>query len=271
MRPSRVKAKLKRKEPVLLVTLLFTDPSVYELAGLMGFDGIWMDMEHHGHSVETAWSLIRASRVGPTDVMVRPAKGEFMRMGRLLEAGARGVLYPRCSDAAEAREVVRWCKFAPLGTRGFDGGNPDMPYCSMNTAEYIKKANEETFVVIQLEDQQAIDHADAIAAVEGVDVLFFGPSDFSILSGIPGQFDHPLVQGAIRKIAEAALKHGKQFCMPGWSPEHIKKMSDLGSRFFIGGCDLVYVLNGLNEAQQRFGQLGFTFDNQLKSGSAGVP
>src|SRR5262249_21162346 len=125
MRRSKIKAKLARNEPVLLVTLHFTDPSAYEMTSLLGFDGIWMDMEHHGYSLETAQTLMRAARVGDADVMVRPAKGEFMRIGRILESGAQGILYPRCDDAAEARQVVTWSKFAPLGKRGFDGGNPD--------------------------------------------------------------------------------------------------------------------------------------------------
>src|SRR6185503_3639365 len=151
MRTSRIKAKLKRNEPVLLTTLHLTDPSLYELTSLMGFDGIWMDLEHHGTAVETAMTLLRAARVGAADVMVRPAKGEFMRLGRILEAGAQGIMYPRCADAAEAREVVAWSKFAPLGRRGFDGGNPDMPYCLMPMEEYVRRANEETFLVVQLE------------------------------------------------------------------------------------------------------------------------
>src|SRR6266576_1643170 len=111
MRPSRIKAKLKRNEPVLLTTLHLTDGSLYELTSLMGFDGIWMDMEHHGYGIETAQALMRAARVGGADIMVRPAKGEFMRMGRMLEAGAQGILYPRCDDAAEAQQVVTWSKF----------------------------------------------------------------------------------------------------------------------------------------------------------------
>ena len=72
----------------------------------MGFDGIWMDLEHHGYRLETASTLMRAARVGSSDIVARPAKGEFMRMGRLLEAGATGIMYPRCGDAAEAADVV---------------------------------------------------------------------------------------------------------------------------------------------------------------------
>src|SRR5215467_2873320 len=103
MRPSRIKAKLRRNEPALITTLHLTDPSLYEMTSLLGFDGIWMDLEHHGYSVETALTLMRAARVGVSDILARPAKGEFMRIGRMLEAGAQGILYPRCDNAAEAR------------------------------------------------------------------------------------------------------------------------------------------------------------------------
>src|SRR5436190_18998103 len=185
MRTSRIKAKLNRNEPVLLTTLHLTDPSLFELTSLMGFDGIWMDLEHHGYSVESATALMRAARVGGADILARPAKGEFMRLGRLLEAGAQGIMYPRCADAVEAREVVRWSKFAPLGQRGFDSGNPDNPYCLMPMADYVQAANEQTFIAIQIEDQAAVANAREIAAVDGVDVLFFGPADFTVLNGIP--------------------------------------------------------------------------------------
>src|SRR4051812_1259881 len=168
MRPSKIKAKLKRNEPILVTTLHLFDPSLYELASLMGFDGIWMDLEHHGTNVETAMTLMRAARVGSADVMVRPAKGEFMRLGRILEAGAQGIMYPRCADAAEAREVVSWAKFAPLGRRGLDGANADAPYCSMPVDAYVRAANEQTFLVVQIEDREAVANARAIAEVEGV-------------------------------------------------------------------------------------------------------
>src|SRR5207245_4439616 len=184
-------AKLKRNDPVRLTTRHLTVASLFELTRLMGFDGIWMDLEHHGYSVETAQTLMRAARVGTADILARPAKGEFMRLGRLLEAGAQGIMYPRCEDAAEAREVVTWSKFAPLGKRGFDGGNPDMPYCTLPVDQYVHQANAQTFVVIQIEDQNALANARAIAEVEGVDVLFLGPADFSILGGFPGQFNDP--------------------------------------------------------------------------------
>ena len=202
MRISRIKAKLSKNQPVLLTTIHYSDPSIFEMASLMGFDGIWLDLEHHHHSVETANSLLRAARVGSSDVMVRPAKWEFMRMGRILEAGATGIMYPRCDNAAEAREVVRWSKFAPLGQRGIDAANPDNPYCLMPLVEYLKAANEQTFIVIQIEDPSALAQVDEIAAVDGVDIVFFGPGDFSILSGIPGQMNHELIKDAMQCFIE---------------------------------------------------------------------
>lgn len=266
MRPSRVKAKLARNEPVLVPALHFTDPSVYELVSLLGFDAIWLDLEHHATSLETASQLMRAARVGGADILARPAKGEFMRLGRVLEAGAQGILYPRCDDAQEAAELVRWAKFFPLGRRGFDGGNPDMPYCALDVAPYIEQANRETFLVVQIEDPQALDCVEEIAAVEGVDVLFLGPADFTILSGKPGQFTHPQIDAAIDRIAAAAQAAGKHWGLPVRSAEHAQQMLARGARFLAHGCDIVLVKLGFERIQAEFGGLGFTFDNRLRSG-----
>jgi 4-hydroxy-2-oxoheptanedioate aldolase len=249
MRPSLVKRKLARKEPVLGITLHLTDPSLYEMASLMGFDYIWMDLEHHAYSVETACNLMRAARVGTSDIMARPGKGEFMRLGRLLESGAQGILYPRCDNADEARQVVRWSKFAPLGTRGIDGANPDMPYCSMDPAEYVRVANAETWIVIQIEDPQALKHVDEIAAVEGVDVVMLGPADFSILCGVPGQFEHPKVEEALNVVARAADRHGKAWGTIASTPERARQLVERGALWTTCGCDLIWVKNGLEQAR----------------------
>jgi 4-hydroxy-2-oxoheptanedioate aldolase len=260
MRPSVIKAKLSQSKPALLTQLHFTDPSVYELASLMGFDGIWMDMEHHAYSLETAASLMRAARVGTADIMARAAKGELARVARLLEAGAQGIMYPRCDNAAEAAEVVKWAKFAPIGKRGFDGGNPDMPYCMMSMAEYIKEANEQTFIVIQIEEREALEHAEAIAAVPGVDVVFLGPADFSVLSGIPGEFNHPSVQKAVERVAKAARNAGKHWGMPAFSSEHCQVLLEMGARLICHSADIILFKHGLDAIQEQFKKLGFTFN-----------
>lgn len=263
MRKSIIKANLAADKPSLVVTAHFTDGSVFEIMSLMGFHGIWMDLEHHAYSVETANELMRASRVGNTDILARCARWEYMRMGRLLEAGATGILYPRCADADEAREVVRWAKFHPLGTRGFDGGNPDMPYLTVPMDEYVRIANEQTFIGIQIEDEKALENAEAIAAVEGVDFLFLGPGDFSILSGIPGQFDHPKIQDAMKTIAQAAKNTGKHWGRPVGSIEQAKTLLDMGARVLAGGADIVLVRLGLDQIQRDYRELGFEFDSKL--------
>lgn len=263
MRPSKIKSKLKKGEPVLVTALALADPTLFELVSLLGFDGIWMDLEHHPISVETAGHLTRAARVGTADVMARPAKGEFLRLGRLLEVGVQGIMYPRCDNAEEARELVAWSKFAPVGRRGLDSGNSDNPFGFTPLEHYVGEANEQTFLVVQIESPEALDQVEAIAAVEGVDVIFFGPGDFSVLSGIPGQFNHPRLADATRRIAAAATANGKAWGMPTPTPERTKELLGLGARFLAHGADMLMVRDGLTAIRDRFGPLGFTFDGKF--------
>ena len=264
MRTSIIKRKLKDGKPALLTQLHLTDASIFEMVSVMGFDGIWMDLEHHSYSLETAGNFIRATRVGSADILARPAKGEFMRMGRLLEMGAQGIMYPRCSNASEAEEVVRWAKFAPLGERGFDGAGADAFYTGIPMDEYVRDANEETFVVIQLEDPKAIEQAEAIAAVEGVDVIMLGPADFSVLSGIPGQFDHPSIEKSLNKIAQAAANAGKHWASTAADANSAKGLLQRGAGMILHNADICIVKKGLEIMQADFSKLGFQFqDNPI--------
>lgn len=262
MRLSSVKAKWARGEPALCTSLALVDPVVYELTSLMGFDGIWMDLEHHGSSLETAGQLMRAARVGSADIIARPAKGEFMRMSRMLELGAQGIMYPRCDSPEEAAEVVRWAKFAPEGVRGFDGGNADAAYTSMSLADYVVHANRETFIIIQLEHPEAVDRADAIAAVPGVDALMLGPADFSILSGFPGEFEHPRMTDALEKVSSAAQRMGKHWACLARGVEQTQTALAMGAELIFHFSDLVAVKTALEQVQQQFAPLGFTFDDR---------
>jgi 4-hydroxy-2-oxoheptanedioate aldolase len=268
VRFSRVKTKLRRGEAALVTCCHFIDPTVYELVSLLGFDGIWLDLEHHATSDETAAALMRAARVGSSDIIARCAKGEFMRMGRLLEAGAQAIMYPRCESAEEAAELVRWAKFAPDGERGVDGANGDNPYCSMPMPAYLKAANEHTLLVAQLESPRAIEQAEAIANVSGIDVLMLGPGDLSVIAGIPYQFDHPIITGAYQVVADAARKAGKWWGTVSGTPEHTRMLMDLGARFICHGCDLILVKQGMEQIQQRYAELGFTFENRLAAEAA---
>lgn len=246
-RPSRVLTKLKQGQPTLGISLHFNDASLYEMASLMGFDAIWLDLEHHNHSLESAASLMRGARVGGCDVVARPGKGEFMRMSRMLEAGAAGIMYPRCDSAQEAAEVVKWAKFAPLGKRGFDGSGPDVPFLLTPMKEYLSQANRETFVIIQIEEPHALDEVEAILAVPGVDFVMLGPADFSVLTAIPGEFGHQSIRSAIERVATAARKMGKNWAATCGSLEQARQYIEMGARLVFHGCDLVYVFQGLTQ------------------------
>jgi 4-hydroxy-2-oxoheptanedioate aldolase len=268
MRFSRIKAKLRRNDPALITTLHYIDPTLYEMTSLMGFDGIWMDLEHHHYSVETAANLMRAARVGNSDIIARPAKGEYMRMARLLEAGAQGIMYPRCESAEEAAEVVKWAKFAPMGERGLDGANADAPYCSMPMKPYLKVANEETMVIIQIESPKALENVESIAKVPGVDILMLGPGDLSVLAGIPYEFDNPYMITAMKRVAKAAKAAGIHWGTVSGSPEHTRMLLELGGRFICHGADIILIKRGLEEIQKNYAPLGFTFDNRIAAMTA---
>lgn len=265
MRSSRVLHKWAQGQPCLGVALHLTDASVFELVSLMGFDVIWMDLEHHAHSVQTAESLMRSARLGISDIMARPAKGEFMRLSRLLEAGANGIMYPRCDDEAEARQVVRWSKFAPLGERGLGGGGPDVPYGSMPIELYVQQANAQTFIAIQLESPVAVDRAEAIAAVDGVDMLFFGPGDYSVLTGVPGQVRHAKVDRAVARVAEAAAATGQRWGTVSFSQDHSQMLLEMGAAMVVPANDMDLLAQGLRQLQSTYASLSFHFESRLSS------
>ena len=260
MRSSRIKQKITRGQPALITTLHFMDGSLYEMTSLMGFDGIWIDLEHHSHSLETAAQMMRAARVGTSDIVARPAKGEFMRLARVLEIGASAIMYPQCDNADEASQLVRAAKFPPEGQRGCDWGGADTPYMMMPMEEYLRKANEETLLIAQIESPEALENVEAIAQVSGIDILFLGPGDYSIRLGIPGQSQHPEIRAAENRIARAANHAGIHWGLPVGSPEQAQDAIDRGARFICHQADLNLMKHALESIQNRFSPLGFTFD-----------
>ena len=190
-----------------------------------------------------------------------------MRLGRLLEIGAHGILYPRCDDAAEAKEVVRWSKFAPLGERGFDGTSPDNPYFLSDPTEYVKKANEETFIAVQIESPKALTNARAIAEVEGVDVLFFGPGDFALLSGQFGKTMSPEVRKARETVATEALAAGKRFGTIFTNLDQAKELVDLGATLLVHCSDICVLGQTYRQLRSDLTGLGFAFDSDIPDDS----
>jgi len=165
-------------------------------------------------------------------------------------------------------ELVKWAKFAPLGERGVDGANGDNPYCSMPMQPYLRAANEHTLIITQIESPRALEAVEAIARVPGVDVLMLGPGDLSVIAGIPYQFDHPIITGAYRALAQAAKNAGKAWGTVSGSPEHTQMLMDLGATFLCHGADIILVKQGMERIQQQYAPLGFTFDNRLAAEAA---
>jgi 2-keto-3-deoxy-L-rhamnonate aldolase RhmA len=128
---------------------------------------------------------------------------------------------------------------------------------------YLQSANEQTVLIAQLESPSAIEQAEAIASVPGIDVVMIGPGDLSVVAGIPYQFDHPIITQAYRSVAVAAKRTGKAWGTVSGTPEHTRQLLDLGARFLCHGCDLIMVKQGMEQIQQRYAPLGFTFDNLL--------
>jgi 4-hydroxy-2-oxoheptanedioate aldolase len=121
--------------------------------------------------------------------------------------------------------------------------------------EHLKQRNDETFLVVQIEDPEAVECVDEIAAVEGVDLLFVGPGDLSIAYGVPMQGSHPLIQKAIDRVAEATAKAGNWWGIPTGSPEAAQAMLDRGARFITCGGDHPFLVNGFRNAAKEFAAL----------------
>jgi 4-hydroxy-2-oxoheptanedioate aldolase len=253
---SRAIQKLRAGELVKVVGVSrVADPWLAELIGRLEFDVIWFDMEHRAFGYDTVFGQALACRATGIDLMVRVLKEGYTAPMRVLEMGANGIMVPHVRSVEETRQWVEWVRYPPLGRRGFDGAGVDSDYMLANPAEHLKHGNEEVFLMLQIEDPEAVECADAIAAVEGVDLLFVGPGDLSISYGVPMQTDHARVQRAIDIVANACAKAGKWWGIPTGSPAIAQKMIDRGARLITCGGDHGFLVNGFVKAKSDFADL----------------
>ena len=238
MRPSKVLKKLRAGQLASCVKLNLADPRSAEIAAICGFDCVWVDMEH----IPSDWSVIenqiRAAKAYDVDTLVRVARGSYSDYIRPLEADAAGIMVPHVMSLDDAKKVVWQTRFHPLGRRPIDGGNADGAYCMIDLKEYIRTANQQRFVIVQIEDPEPLDELEEIAKLPGIDMLFFGPGDFSHGIGTPGQWDNPLIDQTRRRIAQVATANGK-FAGTVGSPDDIQNLVDMGYRFISSGADVV--------------------------------
>lgn len=262
VRKSRVLTKLRRGEPVLCVKTGFHEPAIVELLGTMNFDCIWLCQEHLWANPQTLASQILAARATRMDAMVRIDKAGSSAAFRPLEMGAQGLMIPHVRSLEEAKKWIDASRFPPLGNRGIDGVNADTDWGSTSLEEYLDHAQKETFLLLQIEDPEAFEDLEAIAALEGFEILFVGIGDLSLRLGFPGDFENPELWKRIEDVAKVAIKAGKVPGIPGLSPAYTKRLLEIGYKFITAGSDLRYIRQGFRKLQDEFSQLGFDFSRQ---------
>lgn len=228
------------------------DPWIAEVIGAVGYDVVWLDLEHRDFGIETVDGMSRACRLAGIDLMVRIEKSGYHSPMQALEFGANGLMIPHIRSAEEARQWVEWCRFPPLGKRGLDGAGADCRYGLDPILPYLEHANRETFLAFQIEDKEAVEQIDSIAAVPGYDMLFVGPGDLSVSYGVPMQIDHPLLQDAMVKVNEACKRHGKWWGTTSGSAAAAQHVVDLGAQMFTAGGDHGALVNGFRQSFESF-------------------
>lgn len=189
-----------------------SDPRVIELCGLAGFSTVWLCLEHVPNDWSVIENCVRAAKVYDMDVIVRVSRGSYSDYIRPFECDATGVMIPHVETAEQAREIVDFCRFNPMGRRALDGGNADGAYCQVPLKEYLHHGNHERFLILQIESPEALANVEEIAAVPGFEFLLFGAGDYAHRIGKAGQYTCPEVEVARRRVEAAALANGKR-CM----------------------------------------------------------
>jgi len=226
------------------------------LAAATGHDWIFIDTEHGAFSVqETTQLCIAALPTGVTPI-VRVCAGAIDEATRALDNGALGIVVPHVDTAKQARRIAEAFRYPPDGHRSWGGPPAVYGYRPPSTMEAQKAINAEILTIVMLESPEAIENADDIAAVDGVDVLFIGTSDLTAELGISGQMGHPKVIEAYRSVGEACLKHGKVLGMGGvYDEENASRYVGMGARFILTGSDHSYMMAGAGQRESFFNNL----------------
>lgn len=253
MRESRVLKKLRAGEIASCFKINFADAQASEVAAMAGFDCVWLDQEHLAQNWSVINAHIWATKAHNVDVMVRIPRGSYSDYVKPLELDATGIMVPHVMSADDARNIVKMTRFHPIGRRAIDGGSADGGYTNLDFNEYLRQANEQRFVVLQIEDPEPLAELDEIAAIDGVDMLFFGPGDFSQAIGAPGEWHHPRLVEARKLVAEAAIRHGKIAATTG-GIDRLPEFLSLGYRFVSVGADVVGVNTYCQSLAARFDQ-----------------
>lgn len=248
MRNSRVLRIMRSGGVAVSTKCNLSDPREAELAAACGFDCVWIDLEHVPANMSGVAEFVRAAKIYDCDILTRVERGSYSDLIRPLEADSAGIMVPHLMGLADARRIVYYTKFHPVGRRPVDGGNSDTCFGGEDMNSYIRQANEERFTVVQIEDPEPMEELEDICALPGIDMIFFGPADYSQGIGKPFRFGCRELSEARQRIAECARRNGK-FAGTVGSTENLTELAAMGYQFINIGAD-VEALRGYYTAQQ---------------------
>jgi 2-keto-3-deoxy-L-rhamnonate aldolase RhmA len=222
-------------------------PVATELVARAGFDWLIIDLEHGIGTESELVGQLHAVGATRTAALVRPQSGERLRIGRALDLGAHGIMVPRIDRPDQAREAVSWMRYPPDGSRGLALLTRGAGLGELGHTD-VQAVNRRILGIIQVESPSAVEHAAEIAAIDGVDVLFVGPTDLSHSLGIPGRFDDPVYLDALRHVAATAEAAGKAAGILLRDARALPRHRDLGFRFIGLGSDSAFISDGARAA-----------------------
>src|SRR3954468_1770301 len=237
-----VLASLREKKPVVGMTLSTPSVEIAAQAADMGFDFLWIEMEHSPITLETVRNMILATRGSRAMPFIRVPVVELWTAKRVMDMGALGVIFPFVSTAEQAKLAASACRYPPRGGRGSGAGLATFRWPAQGG--YYDFADKNIAVVTNIEDATAMANLDAIAETPGIDVLFIGTSDLSFSLGFRGQQDPPELQAAIKKVVDAARKAGKAVGRPLVDVTRYQQFVDEGFTFFQAPTEINFVFAG---------------------------
>lgn len=236
---NRLKEILEEGKLAVGSCIYSSSSALVELMGYCGLDFCRIDNEHSWRRDESAENMMRAAAVSGVVPLLRVDRDDPNVIRKALEIGAGGIIVPHVLKAKEVEETVRRAKFPPLGERGIGSLCFSGRWGTAKTKDWIRWSDEEQMIGVMIEDYRAMDEIDGIMAVEGMDFVLFGPSDFSVSIGHPGQSSHPKVMDALKETIRAADRHGKWVCKGVGYPwvEIAKKFVEMGCHMIELGHD----------------------------------
>jgi len=250
---NRVKALIKAGKKTAGAWAQLCSPISAEILARGGFDWILIDMEHAPGDPLTLLAQCQGIAAAGTGAVpfVRVPWNDPVWIKRILDAGACGLMIPYVNTKEEAVRALQACKYPPQGTRGI-AGSPRAAGYGRDTVSYLKRANDEIFVMLQVETPQAIENLEEIAEVPGVDALFIGPMDLSTSMGHFGNPGHPEVQAAIATVEAKAKKLGMPLGTISGSWEQAKALYERGYQLITLTSDSVLISKVAAETMARF-------------------